>query len=109
MQEGFDLKIDGMEILCDTDLNIALRKKFHRAANDLNHSKEVLEKVEETIQEDVELLKKNFKPRPVVAARIYIIGLLLRETRSQDKIAKAVGTGTSSLYKLYKIMTNRRD
>lgn len=96
--------IEGVTILCDDDLAFALRKKFSKAVYGLNHSKEFFDKFQDTIQIDMDLVKKNYRPRAVIAARIYTIGLLLRETRTQNKIAEVVGTCVPSIRKLYKII-----
>ncbi len=57
----------------------------------------------------MQLVKESWVPAAVVAARLYIIGLLNGEARSQSKLAHTAGTSPLSISKLYKIMTNRRD
>jgi len=55
----------------------------------------------------VQLVKESWMPAAVVASRMYIIGLLKGEARSQSQLAHAAGTSTMSISKLYKIMVKR--
>lgn len=103
------MRIDGIEILCDADVKRALRQKFHKAANKLTLSNKAVEKFEETAEADVEIVKKGRRPSAVVAARIYIIGLLAGEARTQRKVAWAAGSSEQLVRELYHVMKERRE
>ncbi len=101
------MRIEGIEILNDADLKKGLRHKFYRVAKELNYSKVVREKFEEMAWQDVQLVKESWSPSAVVGARMYIIGLLNGEARSQNKLAHTAGTSPASISKLYQVMGKR--
>ena len=100
------MRIEGIEILCEADMKRALRMNFHRVANEMGLSSKVVEKFEETIREDLKLVRQGRKSSGVVAARIYIIGLLLGEPRTQRKIALAAGCTVPTIGKYYQLMNS---
>lgn len=102
------MHIEGVEILTEVDVEKALRKKFLRIANELDFSEKAIEKYEKTIQADVDLVKKGKRPNIVVGARAYIISLLIREPRTQVKIARATPGSEAAIRHMYQDMTGRR-
>ena len=106
--QGEDLMhIDGIEILSDKDVTKALRQIFWEAACNLRLSKEAVKKYNETIENDLELVKQGRKPHAIVATRIYFNSLLLNETRTQVKIALTVGANVQAVRDLYRAMNNK--
>lgn len=101
------MHIDGIEILKDEDIKRALLQKATRAANDLRLSEEAIQRYKRTLKEDIEFVKQGRKPSAVVAARLYIISLLIRESRGQRTIAWTVGSCEQSVRELYHQMTGR--
>ena len=101
------MRIEGIEILSEADMGPALRLKFSRIAREMDLSQKAMEKYEETINEDVELVKKGRKPSMVVGARAYIICLLIGEPRGQRQIAWTIGCSEASIRNIYQIMTGR--
>jgi transcription initiation factor TFIIIB Brf1 subunit/transcription initiation factor TFIIB len=101
------MHIDGIEILSDEDIKKALMQKFTRAAGDLKLSEKATWKYKQTIKEDIEYVKQGKKPSAVVAARIYVISLLIGESRGQRTIAWTVGSCEQSVSELYRIMAGR--
>lgn len=101
------MHIDGIKILSDEDIKEALRRKFQRAVEELKLSEKAIEKFEETVHEDVELIKKGRKPAGTTAARIYIISLLIGERRGQREIAWKLGTCEGTVRKIYHQLTGR--
>jgi len=101
------MRIDGIEILSDADVGVALWRKFNKASSDLQLSQKAADKYEETLVKDVEFVKKGKKPSTVVGARIYIICLLTGQARGQRNIAWAVGSSEQGIREVYKIMAGR--
>ena len=101
------MKIDGVQILCDLDVETALRQMFNKTADDLGLSTKAIEKFEKTINEDVAFIKKGKKPSTIIGARIYLITLLIGEPRTQKKVVWVTKSCEASIREMYKLMTGR--
>ncbi len=99
------MHIDGFKILCDSDLDSAIRNKFNKIAIHLRLSEEIKKVYMETISDDVQLIKQGRKPCVVIAARIYAISLLSSKPLSQTKISIAADCSESGLRIIYQEIT----
>lgn len=102
------MKIGDMTVLFDSDFEFALNKMFLRLAKRLDLSNKVRKKYKETIAEDILLVKGGKRPSTVVAARIYLIGLSLNETRSQILIGRYADVSETTIRNMYKIMDKKK-
>lgn len=95
------MKIEGIEILNDEDLEIALKLKFSRAARMLGLSNNTIQKHNTEISKDVDLIHQGKKPSVIVAVRLYKISQELNEKRSQEQIAILCDVSTAGMRGTY--------
>ena len=96
------MQIEGIEILCDEDIQVVMVQIFSRVSDELAFGFSAIPLFKETLNEDVAFFKKGFKLQGIVAARLYIVGLLLGSHRSQKEIAKQCNVCSGTLKKYYK-------
>jgi len=91
------MRIEGMEVLNDADFEEAMKAKALRMMLALKMSNEAVARYAETVKEDIAFVRAGKRPDAIVAARIYRIGLLCRESRTQEKIFIETGVSPTTI------------
>ena len=103
------MKIDGIEILCGTDLEEALKAKAKRIMQDLRLSDKAIARYAETVKQDVKFIHDGKRPEAIVAARAYWLALVCNEARTQVEVWQKTGICPTTLRLYFKQMKKRRE
>jgi transcription initiation factor TFIIIB Brf1 subunit/transcription initiation factor TFIIB len=102
------MKIEGIDILCDSDFENALLIKASRIMGVLGLTPDIVGKYQNYVRQDMAIIKNGKSPQGVVAARIYQICLLSNNTRTQEAIAEVAGTSEGTIQAIFHKMNERR-
>jgi len=101
------MKIEGIDILCDSDFENALLMKVSRIMGILGLAQDIVGKYQNYIRQDMAIIKDGKNPNGVVAARIYQICLISNNARTQQVIAEAAGTSAETVRHIFHKMIER--
>ena len=101
------MKIEGIEILCGDDFEEGLKAKAKRMMQDLKMSDKAIARYAETVKQDMRLVRLGGNPETVVAGRVYWLGLVCREPRTQTEVYQKTGICPTSIRTYYNKMKRR--
>ena len=91
------MRIEGIEVLCGTDFEEAMKAKAKRIMQALKMSNKAIARYANTVQQDIAFVRAGKRPDAIVAARVYWLGLLCNETRTQLKVSIASSVSPTSI------------
>ena len=98
------MKIEGIEVLCEDDLEKALTKMALRIMQGLKMSKKQIGMYKKTIKQDTALVMNGGKPSSIVASRVYVINLLTGGIKTQEVISREAGVSVAGILKYYPML-----